>query len=208
MFVLDEARVLRHYRDGRSAEREADLIRRLVEVGFPTARVLDAAGPDLTLERLDGPDLMTATCSGALATQEAGALLADLHRHLHALPWDGGALLHLDLHPLNVHLTAAGPMVLDWTNAQVGAPALDVAVTAMILAQAAVAPDAFADVGIDVDLLGGASGSLLAAFTAAAEPFADHLDQAAARRRGDENAGRRELETLDDAHALARSYAG
>jgi aminoglycoside phosphotransferase (APT) family kinase protein len=47
---------------------------------------------------------------------------------------EGGRLLHLDLHPANVILTATGPMVIDWTNARSGDPALDVALTWVIAA--------------------------------------------------------------------------
>jgi thiamine kinase-like enzyme len=46
-----------------------------------------------------------------------------LHRQLHAIPapadlpaplGEGTSLVHLDLHPGNVLLTASGPMVIDW----------------------------------------------------------------------------------------------
>jgi hypothetical protein len=68
-----------------------------------------------------------------------GRVLADLHRRLHSLPapdWmpaapvgQGDRLLHLDLHPLNVIMSPKGPVVIDWTNACRGDPAVDVAVT-------------------------------------------------------------------------------
>ncbi|WP_319054676.1 hypothetical protein [Streptomyces europaeiscabiei] len=44
----------------------------------------------------------------------------------------------LDLHPENVILTARGPQVIDWSNAEEGPPGLDWGVSAMILAQVAV----------------------------------------------------------------------
>ncbi|WP_410469263.1 phosphotransferase [Streptomyces europaeiscabiei] len=47
-------------------------------------------------------------------------------------------VLHLDLHPENVILTARGPQVIDWSNAEEGPPGLDWGVSAMILAQVAV----------------------------------------------------------------------
>jgi aminoglycoside phosphotransferase (APT) family kinase protein len=67
-------------------------------------------------------------------------VLADLHRQLHeiaapdGLPavGDGDRLLHLDLHPANVILSKAGPVVVDWTNARSGKPALDAALTWVI----------------------------------------------------------------------------
>jgi aminoglycoside phosphotransferase (APT) family kinase protein len=63
-----------------------------------------------------------------------GRLLARLHKRLHAIPYDGAALLHLDLHPLNVLLSPTGPVVIDWTNARAGEPPLDVALTWVIAA--------------------------------------------------------------------------
>ncbi|WP_342586052.1 hypothetical protein [Xylanimonas protaetiae] len=79
--------------------------------------------------------------------------------------------------------------------------------TATILAQVVVAPDAYADTGVDEDVLRGACAGLLAAFAAAAEPFADHVDEATAWRRRNPNANQRERETLDDAAALVARYA-
>jgi aminoglycoside phosphotransferase (APT) family kinase protein len=42
--------------------------------------------------------------------------------------------LHLDLHPLNVMLGPKGPVVIDWTNACRGDPAIDVALSWAIIA--------------------------------------------------------------------------
>lgn len=70
------------------------------------------------------------------------ALLARLHGALHEIDappglaalGSGNRLLHLDLHPDNVMLSRAGPVVIDWTNARVGDPAVDVALSWVILA--------------------------------------------------------------------------
>ena len=208
VFALDDGRVLRRYRSGRSAVAEADLIRAVTDAGFPTPRVHAADGPDLVLDRVDGPDLLTAMLTGAITPADGARALADLHRRLHALPWQGGTLLHLDLHPLNVLWSPEGPVLIDWSNARVGAAGLDVAVTSLILAQVAVAPDAFTgDVGLAPSVLAETLGAFLPAFTAAAGPYADHLDEAALLRGHDPNAGPRERETLDEAVALARSVA-
>ena len=67
--------------------------------------------------------------------------LADLHDRLHVIPapdWlpaidDGDRLVHLDLHPMNVIMTASGPVVIDWTNAARGDPLVDVAMTIVLL---------------------------------------------------------------------------
>jgi aminoglycoside phosphotransferase (APT) family kinase protein len=51
---------------------------------------------------------------------------------LHEVPFEGEWLLHLDLHSDNVLLSRRGPVVIDWTNARAGDPALDVALTWVI----------------------------------------------------------------------------
>lgn len=51
---------------------------------------------------------------------------------------DPETIVHLDLHPENVMLTARGPMVIDWHNAGDGPADLDTAFTALILAQVAI----------------------------------------------------------------------
>lgn len=45
----------------------------------------------------------------------------------------GAALLHGDLHPGNILLSPAGPVVIDWFDACIGAPAADIARTALLL---------------------------------------------------------------------------
>jgi aminoglycoside phosphotransferase (APT) family kinase protein len=74
--------------------------------------------------------------------------LAELHVRLHRIPppveaparygppQPGDVLLHGDLHPMNVLLSAAGPVVIDWTNGGRGPGALDVADTWLVLAAA------------------------------------------------------------------------
>lgn len=143
VFLLDGDRELRRCRDGRSAAAQASTIRAFADTGFPTPRVHSTDGPEMVLDRVDGPDLQTAVLTGAVCVAKAARVLADLHRRLHALPWPGGSLLHLDLHPLNVLWTPGGPVVVDWTNARAGEPDPDVAMTALILAQVVVAPEAF-----------------------------------------------------------------
>jgi aminoglycoside phosphotransferase (APT) family kinase protein len=69
-------------------------------------------------------------------------MLADLHDLLHEIPapgWlpqlpDGGdRLVHLDLHPMNVMLSARGPVVIDWTNASRGEALTDTSLTYVLL---------------------------------------------------------------------------
>jgi aminoglycoside phosphotransferase (APT) family kinase protein len=58
-------------------------------------------------------------------------------RRLDALP-DGVSVCHGDFHPNNVRLSAAGPVVVDWTAASCGDPAADIARTAFLLRHALV----------------------------------------------------------------------
>ncbi|WP_127553772.1 phosphotransferase [Actinoplanes sp. OR16] len=140
VYALDAHRVLRRYRDGTDATREAEIMERLSRFDFPIPQVYEATGPDLVMERLDGPTMTAAYAAGRLAVQEGASCLADLHRRLHDVPFPGGRILHRDLHPENVMLTRRGPVVIDWNNAALGRPAVDVALTAVILGQVALDP--------------------------------------------------------------------
>lgn len=50
----------------------------------------------------------------------------------------GDRLCHGDFHPENVHVTARGPLVIDWMEAGSGRPAADVARTAYLIVDSAV----------------------------------------------------------------------
>jgi aminoglycoside phosphotransferase (APT) family kinase protein len=109
--------------------------------GYPVPAVASVSedGYELVMERVDGPTMANFGVSRPWLLRRLGSQLAELHESLHALPtpdWlnpapcgDGSQLLHLDLHPLNVLMSAKGPVVIDWTNAAVGAPAVDVVLT-------------------------------------------------------------------------------
>ncbi|MER7482379.1 phosphotransferase [Streptomyces sp. NPDC126510] len=149
VYEIDEAWVLRRERDGGGdAVAEGALMEHVRAHGYPVPRVRPAGSrSDLVMERLSGPTMLQACLAGALDVTEAGFVLARLLRDLHAVPAPRSAdpavsVLHLDLHPENVILTADGPRVIDWSDAEEGDPGLDWAATAVILAQAAVAGDA------------------------------------------------------------------
>jgi thiamine kinase-like enzyme len=70
-------------------------------------------------------------------------LLARLHGQVHAVPaldWlrapfgTDGNLLHLDLHPDNVLMSARGPVVIDWEGAGRGPAEADVALCWLVVA--------------------------------------------------------------------------
>jgi aminoglycoside phosphotransferase (APT) family kinase protein len=143
VYGLDEQRVLRRYRDGQDSEREAGMMEYLAESGFPVPRIYDVSGPDLVMERLHGRDMLADLSSRPWLAGRHARTLAGLHDRLHAIAappslraqfGPGDRMLHLDLHPGNVMLTAAGPVVIDWSNVAAGAPAADVAMAWLIIA--------------------------------------------------------------------------
>ena len=201
VFPIDADRVLRRYRDGGDVAAEAAVMVYLAECGYPVPTVYQAAGADLVMERLAGPTLLAALCATAIEVSSAAVLLADLHRRLHQVPArlsDNPAdrVLHLDLHPDNVLLGPEGPVVIDWRNTDEGPPDLDVAMTALILAQVAV--------GEVVDLAAIAA-ALLPAFLdeVDAQPLRQ-LDRALAMRGADANLTPREVADLALARILVR----
>jgi tRNA A-37 threonylcarbamoyl transferase component Bud32 len=140
VFVLDDERVLRRYRNHNDAAREAAIMAYVRRSGFPVPVVYAAQGPEMVMERLHGPTMAEAALAGDLSVADSAAMLADLHRRLHALPAQSGpeTIVHLDLHPMNVLLTERGPVVIDWPNARDGPGDLDTALSALILAQVAI----------------------------------------------------------------------
>jgi aminoglycoside phosphotransferase (APT) family kinase protein len=143
VYALGRQRVLRRYRNGDGAEREAGVMAYLAEMGYPVPRVFDASGPDLVLERLDGRDMLADLSSRPWLVRQHARTLAQLHNRLHAIVappglakrfGPGDRILHLDLHPGNVMLTSAGPVVIDWSNVAAGAPGADVAMAWLIVA--------------------------------------------------------------------------
>ncbi|WP_308120744.1 phosphotransferase [Paractinoplanes bogorensis] len=140
VYALDEGRVLRRYRHGGDTGPESAVMRHVGGLGYPVPRVYEAGGPDLVLERLDGPTMATVLLAGSMSLRDGAAILADLLRRLHALPSLTGtapSVVHLDLHPDNVIMAADGPVVIDWRNSRDGDGDLDTAFTALILAQVA-----------------------------------------------------------------------
>ena len=76
----------------------------------------------LVLELVDGPTMLADLGRRPWRLARHARTLAELHARLHKVPYEGERLLHLDLHPDNVLLSARGPVVIDWTNARAGDP--------------------------------------------------------------------------------------
>ncbi|MFF6778357.1 phosphotransferase [Streptomyces sp. NPDC012637] len=184
----DEGRVLRRYRDGGDTGPEARIMRDLARHGYPVPRVARAAGPDLVMERLTGPTLLEAGAVGDVTAEAVGALLADLLHRLHLTPW-----IHLDLHPGNVVLAAAGPVVIDWRTAREGPPGLDRAMSALLFAEAALSPAPYAP---------GARAALAALLDRLDAPVSPYVPEAAVLRAADPNLSAEERAAVATAAGL------
>lgn len=203
VFALDALRVLRRYRRGGEVAAEAAVMGYVAELGFPVPTVYEADGADLVMERIDGPTLLQALVAGRLDAGQGGVLLAGLHRQLHQLPPrlsvdSTDRILHLDLHPGNIMLSRRGPLVIDWSNTTEGPADLDVALTALILAQ----------VAVDATEMAPGAGELLTEFlrSAGGDPVL-MLDRAEAMRRHDLNLTGEEVGLLPSAVALVAQSA-
>lgn len=198
VFALDGDRVLRRYRDaGRSAEREAAVMAHARSAGLPVPEVFDVDGADLVLERVVGPTMTAALARRPWTLARQARVLAGLHRAVHEVPapdWlagpfaGGDALLHLDLHPDNVLLGPAGPVVIDWTNAARGPAEVDVADAWLVISAGSVPGGR-----LQSAVVGAAQGTFARLFRRAAGlDLASALPAAAARRLADRNLGDRE----------------
>jgi len=155
VFALDDARVLRRYRDPShsNTHTEARIMGYLAARGYPVPQVHDVTDTELVMDRLEGPTLLQAWERRPWRMTGYARELAALHDRLAAVPapdWlpaprslrdrepgGTGSVLHLDLHPLNVILTPdRGPVVFDWTNASAGDPAFDLARTIVTMGTA------------------------------------------------------------------------
>jgi Ser/Thr protein kinase RdoA (MazF antagonist) len=143
VYALGDGRVLRRYKTAHSCAAEADLMRYLREAGYPVPEVFAVDGPDLVMQQLHGRDMLADLASRPWRAARHARTLARLHDRLHQIAapaglsrplGPGGQVLHLDLHPGNVMLTADGPFVIDWTNGCAGEAGADVAMAYLIMA--------------------------------------------------------------------------
>lgn len=154
VYDLGDGTVLRRYRDDRhDIECEARAMRHVAEHGVPVPAVVSATGRDLVMERVEGHTMFDALDDRPLHGLRLMRLLADVQAQIAAVPapswlmppgWsashrdDAPAVLHLDLHPMNVLLSDDGPVVIDWTNVAGGPAGFDAAVTYVVMATYAV----------------------------------------------------------------------
>jgi aminoglycoside phosphotransferase (APT) family kinase protein len=142
VYALGDGRVLRRYRRPGPTDRERRVMAHARGHGYPVPEVYEWTDTDMVMDRLDGPSMLADLARHPWRLRRHARTLADLHRRLHAIPapaglptplGEGDRLVHLDLHPANVVLTASGPMVIDWPNAGRGDGLADVATTWVIL---------------------------------------------------------------------------
>jgi aminoglycoside phosphotransferase (APT) family kinase protein len=147
IYAIGPGRVLRRFRGDHDMQREAEIMVHVAKAGFPVPAVYEVSGSDLVMERLDGPDMLSDLTRHPWRARRYGHVLADLHNQLHAIeaPPDvyqpvgpGDRVLHLDFHPLNVMITARGPVVIDWSNGAAGPAGADVALAYLIMASSEV----------------------------------------------------------------------
>lgn len=209
VFDAGPGRVLRRYRAREhDCAREGAVMRHAALAGYPVPAVYDVCGPDLVLERIDGPTMLDALGRTPWRLRSYARLLADLHTRLGRVPAPSGLpqplgagsdLLHLDLHPGNVILSARGPVVIDWTNASAGPAAADVADTWLLLACAR--PDDGLALVVAVQRL----YARLFLAHAGRQAAREHLPAAYAHRVGDHNMRPAEVDRM---RALVRRETG
>lgn len=204
VYAIDPDRVLRRYRNGGDVAIEAAVMAHLAGHGFPVPAVYHAAGTDLVMRRVPGPSLLTALRSSKVDMSSAARMLVALHHQLRRVPARisrdrAVRVLHLDLHPDNVLLDPSGPVLIDWRNTTEGAPDLDAAMSALILAQAGVGNQAE---------LAGIGRALLPVFLneVGGQPLT-YLDRALMLRGADRNLTHREVADLARAGDLVRESA-
>lgn len=145
VYLRPDGLLLKRSRTGRDLRQEARLMRHLSAHGIPVPRVAEADGPDLVMEYVPGPRMSQELDAKPWRAGALGRELAELHRCLDDVPAPDflpgdGRLLHLDLHPGNVVLGPAGPVVVDWASAARGDRKVDVALSWLAIAVAPLRP--------------------------------------------------------------------
>ena len=131
VFDLGDGTVLRRYRIDHDTEREAKVMAWALAAGLPVPKVHRSEGTELVMDLVPGSTMLQDLGERPWRVVHHARLLADLLGRVgevRAPEWlptpdgvpAGDALLHLDLHPMNVILSPDGPVLIDWTNAARG----------------------------------------------------------------------------------------
>jgi tRNA A-37 threonylcarbamoyl transferase component Bud32 len=115
------------------------------EHGFPAPKVYEVSDDEteLVMERVDGPSMLDVLGARPWTIRRMAFVLGTLHNSLHKIPgpeWvrpspigEGAQLIHLDLHPGNVLISAVGPVVIDWANVARGNGNTDAALSWLLM---------------------------------------------------------------------------
>lgn len=147
VFDLGDGTVLRRYRADRpDIETEAKVMEYVTAHGFPAPRVHAVDGRDLVMNRVEGPTMLDELLRRPATVVAHARRLSRVQERLAEIPapdwlmapgWTpdpaGDRVLHLDLHPQNVLLSTAGPVVIDWADAAAGPPGFDAAVSVVAM---------------------------------------------------------------------------
>lgn len=145
VFAYGDGLVLRRFRNMGDTLYEAAVMQHVAAHGFPVPRVVEVSGAEMIMERIVGTPMLEDFARRPWRLFGHARTLAELHARLHTIPsvpWlrpklgGGNAVVHLDLHPLNVLVTDRGPVVIDWTNAGLAEPDAEVADLWIVMANA------------------------------------------------------------------------
>jgi aminoglycoside phosphotransferase (APT) family kinase protein len=87
VFDLGDGRVLRRNKErSKTSEYEAEVMRYVGEWGYPVPVVYEVSGPDMVMERVDGPTMLRDMGARPWMAWHHARTLAKLHRQLHGIP--------------------------------------------------------------------------------------------------------------------------
>jgi aminoglycoside phosphotransferase (APT) family kinase protein len=148
IFEFGDGKVLRRRRSVDIPAQEPVVMAAVRAAGYPAPEVFEVEATDMVLQRIVGVDMLKVLERRPWRARRFGAMLADLNLRLAAIepdpelvasgvvPIGFGApevFVHGDLHPMNVLLTNAGPVVIDWEGAKLGPRDADVAITWLLI---------------------------------------------------------------------------
>jgi aminoglycoside phosphotransferase (APT) family kinase protein len=158
VYDLGDGTVLRQYKIDRDTAVEARVMTWLHGLGYPVPAVHSVEGRDLVMQKIEGVTMIDDLGRRPWKLVSHARTLAELQGRLNILEapdWlgerpgvpPGRSMVHLDLHPYNVMITADGPVVIDWTNVTRSVPEFDAAMTYVVVSSAEVS-------GFGLDRLG------------------------------------------------------
>lgn len=142
LYDLGDGTLLRRTRDGDVAAHEIIAMRLAERAGYAVPHVSSVEGPDMVLAGIEGQSMLDILSSRPWRAARYGRLLGELAVRLRAIAPDDAdlrgsepreALVHGDLHPGNVLMSAGGPVVIDWESARAGPADFDAGTTWLLI---------------------------------------------------------------------------